>query len=414
MLLLLIVSLLPGLTACLGQKNGDEEAEQQKPSEVLSEPLTAEAEGAETAEAASETAEEAEPETMELEASCILTMETLLRLYEDGDLTETAALEGLEGFLSYTNVEPVETREESLTGLYACPLAFPDGSDSDRTASGQTSQNAEESREYELQIYYWKPETAEAYGHEENEIDSVLLMEKESKDAVLLYQSDSRYTPTQDLAGFLEIDYDLERYLTLSLPDADGQADGYEFGSYEATLPGFSGWLLEAAGEIAEEPEGEIDEEAAGEPAEEPKGAAERREPAHGEGIPEAWYAPGGIGRGPNASKILHFEEGRLTDVSFRLNHAEMVSQPEELTGCEVPALLAEYEFDRFTAAQWEEYLEENPDADEGESVSRYYYVFLGRKDSESWYVLFFNEELFSREDAVETARSIRFAGDAF
>ena len=410
MLLLLIVSLLPGLTACLGQKNGDEEAEQQKPSEVLSEPLTAEAEGAETAEAASETAEEAEPETMEPEASRILTMEALLRLYEDGDLTETAASEGLDGFLSYTNVEPVETREESLTGLYACPLAFPDGSDSDRTASGQTSQNAEESREYELQIYYWKPETAEAYGHEENEIDSVLLMEKESKDAVLLYQSDSRYTPTQDLAGFLEIDYDLERYLTLSLPDADGQADGYEFGSYEATLSGFSGWLLEAAGETAEEPEGEIDEEA----AEEPEGAAERREPAHGEGIPEAWYAPGGIGRGQNASKILHFEEGRLTDVSFRLNHAEMGSQPEELTGCEVPALLAEYEFDRFTAAQWQEYLEENPDADEGESVSRYYYVFLGRKDSESWYVLFFNEELFSREDAVETARSIRFAGDAF
>ncbi|HJC23469.1 MAG TPA: hypothetical protein H9761_07180 [Candidatus Eisenbergiella merdavium] len=398
MLLLLIVSLLPGLTACLGQKNGDEEAEQQKPSEVLSEPLTAEAEGAETAEVASETAEEAEPETMEPEASRILTMEALLRLYEDGTLTETAASEGLDGFLSYTNVEPVETREESLTGLYACPLAFPDGSDSDRTASGQTSQNAEESREYELQIYYWKPETAEAYGHEENEIDSVLLMEKESKDAVLLYQSDSRYTPTQDLAGFLERDYDLERYLTLSLPDADGQADGYEFGSYEATLPGFSGWLLEAAGETAEEPEG----------------AAERREPAHGEGIPEAWYAPGGIGRGQNASKILHFEEGRLTDVSFRLNHAEMVSQPEELTGCEVPALLAEYEFDRFTAAQWQEYLEENPDADEGESVSRYYYVFLGRKDSESWYVLFFNEELFSREDAVETARSIHFAGDAF
>lgn len=301
-----------------------------------------------------------------------LTMDELLSLYEDGSLAEMADTEGLDGFLQYENVNPVETRPESLTGLYSCVLEFPVDSE---TGEG-------ESREYELQFYYWKPETAQEYGHEENEIDSIMLKERKTEDAILLYQTDSRYTPAEDLTEFLEKEYGMEQFLTLSAPQ------GYTFGKYTADLTGFSGWLLEEG--------------------------TEGNEPAHGDWVEPAWYAPGGVGMAANAREVLYFREGQLTEITFPANHSKEISEMRMITGCEVPAVLTEYEFDLFTASEWEEYQEENPEADEGESVSRYWYLFLGKEDSDIWYVLFLNESLFTEEDAVEMARSIRFTEAAF
>ena len=325
-------------------------------------------------------------------ASGTLTMDELLSLYEDGSLAEMAETEGLDRFLQYENVKPVETRLESLTGLYSCVLEFPVDSE---TGEG-------ESREYELQLYYWKPETAQEYGHEENEIDSILLKERKTEDAVLLYQTDSGYTPAEDLTEFLEKEYGMEQFLTLSVPQ------GYAFGKYRADLTGFSGWLLEDVTDESE-PEG------SGPNGTEPGGdEPEGNEPAHGDWVESAWYAPGGIGMAANAREVLHFREGQLTEITLPANHSEEISEMRMITGCEVPAALTEYEFDLFTASEWEEYQKENPEADEGESVSRYWYLFLGKEDSDVWYVLFLNESLFTEEDVVEMARSIRFTETAF
>ena len=309
-----------------------------------------------------------------------MTMDELLFLYEDGLLAEMADTEGLDGFLQYENIKPVETRPESLTGLYSCVLKFPVDAE-----SGEG-----ESREYELQLYYWKPETAEEYGHEENEIDSILLQERKTKDAVLLYQTDSGYTPTENLTEFLEKEYDMEQFLILSVPQ------GYTFREYTADMTSFSGWLLEEAADETK------------------KDGTEGNEPAHSDGVEAAWYAPGGIGMATNALDVLHFREGQLTDVSLPANHSEKISEVRMITGCEVPAALVEYEFDLFTASEWEEYQKDNPQAEEEESVSRYRYVFLGKEDSNIWYVLFLNESLFTEEDAVEMVRSIRFTDTAF
>lgn len=327
----------------------------------------------------SETAEESVfPES----ASSTMTMDELLSLYGDGSLTEMADTEGLDGFLQYENVKPVETRPESLTGLYSCVLEFPVDSE-----SGEG-----ESREYELQLYYWKPETAEEYGHEENEIDSILLKERKTEDAVLLYQTDSGYTPAENLIEFLEKEYGMEQFFTLSTPQ------GYTFGKYTEDLTSFSGWLLE---------DGTDETETGGD-------ETEGKEPDHGDWVEPAWYAPGGIGMAANAPEVLHFREGQLTEISLPVNHSEEISEVRMITGCEAPAALIEYEFDLFTASEWEEYQKENPEADERESVSRYWYLFLGKEDSDIWYVLFLNKSLFTEEDAVEMARSIRFTEAAF
>ena len=84
--------------------------------------------------------------------------------------------------------------------LYICDLVYPHTSE-DGIASD---------RNYELQLSYWQPKIAEEYGHAENEIDNILLMEKESKDAVLLYEVDERFTPTKDLQEFLQRDYGID------------------------------------------------------------------------------------------------------------------------------------------------------------------------------------------------------------
>lgn len=301
-----------------------------------------------------------------------LTMDILLELYENGALAEKVDAEGLDGFLQYENLELGDIGDDSLTGLYLCKLVYSHVDSS----NGETAE-----REYELQLYYWKSETAEEYGHEKNEINQILLTEKETGDAVILYSSDNKYMTTNDLTLFLEKEYGIEQYLTVSLPD------GYKFGSYVANMSAFSGgWLLEGNAE----------------------------EPVHSEWTDASWYAPGGIGRAENSSDVLQFDSGELTSVSLLMNHSEPISEVETIENCEVSTALAEYEFDLFTSSEWAEYLEKNPDASESECVSRYWYLFIGEEDSDTYYVLFLNEELFSKEDAIKMARSIHFDENAF
>ncbi|MBO5094617.1 MAG: hypothetical protein J6C33_09695 [Lachnospiraceae bacterium] len=302
-----------------------------------------------------------------------LTIESLLALYENGGLDRKAEKEGLDGFLQYQNLKRKDSRDmdESLTGLYVCSLPYADTD----PESGETREKT-----YEFQLYYWKPETAEEYGYKKNEIDDILLMETETGDAVGLYHSDSRYTTTDDLRGFLKKEYGIGKYLNVSLPEE------YTFGGYEADMAYFPGWLFEGAA----------------------------KEPVHGEWTPVCWYAPGGVGRAENGLDVLQFEDGELTDACLLMNHSEAIAGAEKIENCEVSAVLMEYEFDLFTAAEWEEYLKENPDSGEVETVSRYWYIFMGKEDCPVYYVLFLREDLFSREEAIETARMVRFAEDAF
>lgn len=299
-----------------------------------------------------------------------LTMETLLELYENDGLKLKVEEEGLAGFLAYENVKPLSEMEDSLTGLYACDLVYPhmleDGTIGDRS--------------YELQLYYWRPETAEEYGHLENEIDSILLMEKESHDAVLLYEVDGRFTATNDLQEFLQREYGTDQYLICDLPD------DFTLGKYREDIGLCGGWLLEG----------------------------ETEEPLHDEGTSESWYCPGGIGRGEGASQILRFENGSLADAILMMNHTEQLGETEILEGCEVQAVLMEYSFDLFTAASWEEYLLQNPETEEETAHSRFWYVFLGKEDSDIFYVLFLNQEYFTKDDIIRMAQSVQFTERAF
>jgi hypothetical protein len=314
--------------------------------------------------------ENIDEEDFENETVKELTMENLLELYENDGLALKVEEEGLEGFLAYGNMKQISGMADSLTGLYICDLVYPHTS-----GNGITSD-----RNYELQFSYWRPETAEEYGHIENEIDNIRLMEKESQDAVLLYEVDNRFTPTKDLQEFLQRDYGIDQYLLCDLPG------DFALGEYREDIGFCGGWLLEG----------------------------ETEELLHDEWIPEAWYCPGGIGRGETASQILQFDSGTLTGAALMMNHTGQYHESEILEGCEVQAVLVEYSFDLFTASGWKEYMTQHPETEKDALNSYYWHIFMGKEDSEIFYVLFLNQEYFTKDDAIHMAQSVQFTERAF
>lgn len=282
-----------------------------------------------------------------------LTMDALISMWESGELEKDCASLTVEE-LPWISGLTVEDLTGSLTAYYYKDLEYND-------------------RIYRLYVYYWKAETAEEYGKIPDSIDAVRFTETSSYDAILLYTSDSRYK-TSDLTEFLAKSYSLDEYMAYKLPD------GYTLGSFKADQDFWQGCLLEKEG----------------------------LELQDSDSAPESWYAPGGIGFFNNSdTETLMFENGKLTDIFYLSNHMEQVCGPEALDGCSMQAMIAEYEFDLFTAADWEEYTQTHPDADISDSVSRYWYVFLGEPDMERGYVVMLNELYFSKEDAIELARSI-------
>ena len=289
------------------------------------------------------------------------TIETLISLCQDNNLSQLINQQGLDGFLIYKNIKPVEVKS-SLTWLYACSLSYLD-------------------REYELQICYWLPENALSYGHIGYEIDSVTILELETKDRQLLYSSEPRFKANTDILSFLEKQYCMEQYMTLSIPE------NYHLGRYEA-----SGFLADDWQIITDETE-------------------TYKEIPHGDATPEPWYASGGIGIF-NHTELLHFENGNLTSFSYLGNHSWISSEPEPVNGCEVPSLLVEFSFDLFTLPQWEDYKLQYGETTSPQS--HFWYIFLAKENNPTAYVVFLNQTYFTKEDAIRLAQSIQFTEKAF
>ena len=296
----------------------------------------------------------------EQQAKVEFTMEDLIALCDGGSETLKNALTNFseDGELPYSNFEK-NVSEYSLTWDYFCTLPY-------------------EGREYRMQVSYWKPEEAEAYGHFENELDGIYLSYPATRDMQLLYASEERFTPDLDIHSFLDKKYDLELHAELDLPDA------LQMGNYQMDLTLGQGCLFEG----------------------------DYEESAHGDGTPKDWYAPGGIEfiKKEYFPGEIRFEEGKLKEVSVLMNHSGVASEFEFVDGCDMQAVLCEYFCDLFTAAEVEEYMQEHDiSEDEFQWHSEYWYVFFAEEDSEYVYTLMLNQEYFDKEDIVKLARSMKF-----
>lgn len=50
----------------------------------------------------------------------------------------------------------------------------------------------------------------------------------------------------------------------------------------------------------------------------------------------------------------------------------------------------------------------------EQELTSDYWYIFMGKEESDNYYVLFLNEKYFTKQDVIDMARNVHLTADAF
>lgn len=304
-----------------------------------------------------------EKEESAAEETAFLTMDRIIEMCDSDTWKEEVQNQGLSMFTQYSNVVENDRSEqgESLTGLYRCVLSYND-------------------RNYELQIYYWLPETAVEYGYEENEIDSIGLVERATGDGQLLYitPKEERFVADKDIPAFLSKKYGLEQYISYTLPE------GERLGAYKADIDiagPFEGCLF--GGKVTE---------------------------IHGDFIPAAWNAPGGLGICVGEGINYTFSDGKIIAVEgIQGNHMELLTDGESYDTSDFSVFMVKIQFDLFTASEREEYeTANNVELSYQESTSRYWYAYMGREGEAQKYVAFLNADKYSEADMLRFVSSIR------
>ena len=236
-------------------------------------------------------------------------------------------------------------------------------------------------KEYELDISYWKEDTAFKYGETPNAVDNILITEVQTGDAIGVYHADKRYHANTDIRTFLDTIYDISTEIEMEqvvLPGAPHNIVA-TLGAYGQDLlfDGFSGNLFVFDGYT-------------------PKN--------HGESCTASWYSAGGIGEWKQEKDDLFLYDGdRLTEERLSGNHIEQKFL-ENFENDDFYGLLYEYDFEIFTASESGEAGIENYD----DMLSKYWVTFLSAGADEPVYMLFFNQDYFSKQQALMYAQSVK------
>lgn len=129
----------------------------------------------------------------------------------------------------------------------------------------------------------------------------------------------------------------------------------------------------------------------------------------HGEYALDAWKAIGGITVCENGGIELSFKNGKILSATGVIeNHVGIAADGENIENDDLSAYLIEYEFDLFTAAELEEYqIQNNITLSRKDTVSRYWYVYLGNEGDSISYVVFLNADLYSKEEVIAFVKTI-------
>ena len=130
--------------------------------------------------------------------------------------------------------------------------------------------------------------------------------------------------------------------------------------------------------------------------------------PDHGDGTPPQWAAAGMAGSFPTA--LITWEGEAIAGVAPGWNHTGY-GESEPLSGLAAPAAILQAEHDLYTAAGLGELEMSGVDLSTVETVSSYWYVFLARPGEDTGILLSLNAKNYTRQDAVDLARSVEFLG---
>lgn len=283
-----------------------------------------------------------------------ITMEKLIKITTEDGWYERQEKGNVSLWEKYTNLIAFkrEDEEESLVKVLRAPLEDMGGI-------------------YELQVYYWPEDTAEANWHKTGDIEMIAVINNLRRDVVCLYPNNTDISDSS-LKDFISKKYELPDELTASTDNIQSSKlktkvilDEYKMGMFL----GFNGCLFESESYIP---------------------------PAHGEWVEEARYALGGVGVSDlsDYSLFATFTDGKLTAYDYTDNHMSCEKITAFAKG-EYSACLYRYEVDLITASE-EDILEE------GESeTSDLWVVFFTKGEEEPLYMKFFNSEYYSMSDAM-------------
>lgn len=99
------------------------------------------------------------------------------------------------------------------------------------------------------------------------------------------------------------------------------------------------------------------------------------------------------------------FEDGKLKEVALPWNHSEYLEKEEPLTNSDVSAIIVLVDHDLYTAAENTTIEQRN---------SKIWYVFFAKEGSDISYAIYLNADLFSKEDMMALAQTVKFKKGAF
>lgn len=231
-----------------------------------------------------------------------------------------------------------------------------------------------------------------AYSKKRKELDSVTLRRLNDREVIILYFEESAYREIHQADGaevnaFLKQHQQISDYFTAELPA------NLTAGSFLAEL-GYGGSYLISSKEednaYIEDLTAYVDKEM----------------------IPNEWYSIGGMCI--NSVYEVEWENGKISSIPIYSNHISPIGEGESLEGCEVPAYLELMECDLYTAASLTEAENKYGEIPREKQTSRIWYVYFAKPESKEVYTIWLNADLYSKEEIIEFAESVRFTEKAF
>lgn len=285
------------------------------------------------------------------------TMEKLIEFCSDEKRVEEMEEEGIGYFLHYNNFELIQG-DDTSTWEYKALLPYGD-------------------RTYEILVRHNWPHHFEQKFPEDNPVENIYVREKEFGDNISLYSRYDEEYNKPDIASFLAKEYhDITYYVNFELPD------GITLGKHELYMNlYYSGSKFEG------------------------------EKTFHNDHANDYFCEIGGIGvtEEEQINQVLVFENGKLVDAAHPSNHGGRYSQWEQIENEDMCAILADYEYDRFTGLEMQEYEEAfGVSLTDADRTCEYWYVFMGNEGEERSYHAFFHKNAFTKEEVIEFVKSIR------
>lgn len=216
-----------------------------------------------------------------------------------------------------------------------------------------------------------------SYMKKNDKLDAIYLTQEETNDSVLLNTDEPwRYTPITDIEQFLAMETSISDWLTITLPK------GYTLTDYNANIGIDGGAVIEPRAY-----------EVAGEWVE--------------SGLPE-WTAAGVISRIKNAQDFIIFENGQIKGKYAYWNHTTE-EKIENVEGLDMPAILYHGNHDLYTGAELGKLEEQGIYIDAADTTSDYWYIYFAKEDSDVAYYLSLATNIFTKEQAIEIAKTVHF-----